>query len=66
MFNLDISELDTQFGVIPTDPAQGLYTIRIDAKASVQVEKALASRPPDPAEGIFSNPQIDTFGTSEE
>ncbi|MFN8493788.1 MAG: hypothetical protein U0350_39665 [Caldilineaceae bacterium] len=65
LFNLKPHEVDPQFGVIATDPTEGLYTILIDPKASKRVEAALATRAHDSAEGIFANPRIEPFGPPE-
>lgn len=62
MFDLHDYEIDTQFGVIATDPVEGLYTVLMDAKATVRVENRLAKRTKDPSEGIFANPRIEPFG----
>ena len=66
LFNIKSDEIDAEFGVIATDPNNGIYTVLIDAKASERVESVLATRPKDPAEGIFSNPRIEPFGPPEE
>ncbi|WP_296679183.1 hypothetical protein [Novosphingobium sp.] len=61
LFSLAPDELDRQFGVIATDPADGLYTVLIDARAAPRVSAALAARPAHPAEGLFANPPIEPF-----
>jgi hypothetical protein len=66
LFNLKANEIDAEFGVIATDPIEGLYTVLIDARARKRVEAVLATRPHDPAEGIFANPRIEPFGPPEE
>lgn len=65
LFNLDVGEIDVQFGVIATDPTEDLYTVLVVAKASKRIEAVLATRPRDPAEGIFANPRIEPFGPPE-
>jgi hypothetical protein len=65
LFNLKADEIDTQFGVITTDPAEGIFTVLVAAKASERVNAVLATRPPNPAEGIFANPRIEPFGQPE-
>ena len=62
MFNLKPDEIETQFGIIATDPVEGIYTVLVDTTASGRVEAVLAARPSDPAEGIFANPRIEPFG----
>ena len=61
MFDLRKGEIDDQFGVIATDPAEGIYTVLIAAHATPRAEAKLACRPRDPAEGIFANPPIEPF-----
>jgi hypothetical protein len=65
MFGLRINEIDSQFGVIATDPTEGIYTVLVAAKASKRVEAILATRSPNPAEGIFANPRIEPLGQQE-
>lgn len=65
LFDLEADEIDTQFGIIATDPTEGLYTVLVAAKASERIETMLATRPRDPAEGIFANPRIEPFGLPE-
>ena len=62
LFNLRANEVDTAFGVIAADPAEGLYTVLIDARARNRVDAALAKRTRDTAEGVFANPRIEPFG----
>ena len=65
LFGLEADEINTQFGVIATDPTEGVYTVLVATKASKRVETVLDSRPRDPAEGVFSNPRIEPFGPPE-
>lgn len=65
LFHLEADEIDTQFGVIATDPTEGIYTVLVNAKASQRVQAVLDTRPPHPGEGIFSNPRIEPFGQPE-
>lgn len=62
LFNLTAGEIDAQFGVLPTDPSEGLYTVLVDVRASERIKNVLATRPSDPAEGLFANPPIEPFG----
>jgi hypothetical protein len=62
LFNLNLDEIDTQFGVIAIDPAEGVYTVLVAATASERVKAVLATRPRDPVEGLFANPKIEPFG----
>jgi hypothetical protein len=66
LFNLSADEVDTEFGVIATDPFEGLYTVLVEAHASDRIEAVLATRTKNPAEGIFSNPRIEPTGPPEE
>lgn len=66
LFNLDVSEIDADFGVIATDPENDFYTILVDAQASQRANEALAKRSGDAGEGLFANPPIDPFGPPEE
>jgi len=65
MFNLDVNEIDPQFGVIATNPTEDIYTVLVAVKASERVKNVLATRPNNPAEGIFANPRIEPFGLPE-
>jgi hypothetical protein len=65
LLKLPIKQIDASFGVITTDPAENLYTVMIDEAAAAKVEKIIAARKAHPAEGIFSNPKIEPFGTPE-
>jgi hypothetical protein len=62
LFALKPDEIDPKFGVIATDPSEGIYTVLIDAKATKRVEATLKTRSYDPAEGVFANPKIEPFG----
>jgi hypothetical protein len=59
---LDSGELDPDFGVIATDPARGLYAVRIAAEAAPRAREALAARGIGGPEGVFSDPGIDPAG----
>lgn len=63
---LDAAELDADFGVIATDPDDGLYTVRVRRDAADKARKALEAREADSAEGIFSDPRIAPFGPPED
>ena len=65
MFDLQADEIDPHFGVIATDPAQGLYTALVAVTATGRVQAVLATRHRDPAEGLFGNPRIEPFGPPE-
>ncbi|MDX1998048.1 MAG: hypothetical protein SF066_10050 [Thermoanaerobaculia bacterium] len=65
LFDLKEAELDPDFGIIATDPGAGLYTVLVAESASERVSAVLATRPPDPAEGLFGNPRIEPVGPPE-
>ena len=62
LLGLDPAELDSEFGVIPTDPDAGLYTVRVSTAAAARARAALDRRGVGGAEGIFSDPRIAPFG----
>ena len=62
---LDAQELDSEFGVIATDPPRSLYTVLVDAAAAERAQRRVKSGSSD-AEGIFSNPQVAPFWPPEE
>jgi hypothetical protein len=49
-------EIDAEFGVVPIDPDNHLYSVLVDEQASARV----AGQPG--VEGPFSNPRIEPFG----
>ena len=53
---VDVTAIDAQFGVIPIDPTQGLYSVQVAPAASGRGSGQ------EPYRGPFSNPRIDTFG----
>ena len=60
-FGLQADEVDRDFGVIETDPAEHLYTILIEESAASKVSDG------DDWEisGPYSNPRIEPFGPPE-
>jgi hypothetical protein len=54
---VDVTAIDAQFGVIPIDPTQGLYSVEVDA---AQLPAEVAGQ--EPYRGPFSNPRIESFG----
>ena len=52
-------DLDAEFGVIPVDPEQRLYSVMVEERASA----AAAERPG--TGGPFANPKIEPFGPPE-
>jgi hypothetical protein len=63
---VDLADLDPDFGVIPTDPDNGLYTVRVSAEAAPRAQRALERRGIGGAEGVFSDPRIAPFGPPED
>lgn len=54
---VDLSSLDSEFGVTAIDPRRGLYAVMVDERVAASLQ------PDDPAAGgPFSNPAIGTFG----
>ena len=49
-------EIDAEFGVVPIDPDNHLYTVLVEEQASARV----AGQPG--VEGPFANPRIEPFG----
>lgn len=65
MFDLGAEEIDSDFGVISTDPNDNLFVVLVDGSAKIRVEAALHHRPADPAEGLFANPTVEPFDPTE-
>ena len=58
-----VSALDSAYGVVPTDPAAGLFAVMVDKAHSRRAANKLGMAPDD--EGIFANPPIAPFGPPE-
>lgn len=58
-FALDAGDVDAEYGVVATDPADDLYVVRIDARAAAKLRAAPSS---DRAEGVFGDPRIEPVG----
>jgi hypothetical protein len=58
-----VADLDTGYGVVPTDPDAGLHAVMLRAALADKVAARLAVG--DPAEGVFANPRIEPFGPPE-
>ncbi|RJL31612.1 hypothetical protein [Bailinhaonella thermotolerans] len=56
---LDRDEVDVEYGLVPVDPDDGLYALRVTRAAAVR-----AGQRPD-AEGPFADPRIEPFGPPE-
>lgn len=61
-FGLGELEMDAEFGVIATDPAESLYCVLLTAEAAGRATARLGKASGDPAQGGFSNPQVEPFG----
>jgi hypothetical protein len=58
-FNLRPEEIDRNYGVVASDPVDGLYVVLVDPAAQARIDAALAAQPADPATGVFSNPRVE-------
>jgi hypothetical protein len=54
---VNVGAVDAEFGVIPIDPSQGLYSVQVDA---AQLPSGVDGQ--EPYRGPFSNPRIEHFG----
>ena len=57
---LAVTAFDASYGIVPSDPADRLFTALVSRDFADQVADRL--RGGDPAEGVFSNPRIEPFG----
>lgn len=55
-----VAALDAAYGIVPTDPANRLFTVLVQRDLADRVAARL--RGGDAAEGVFSNPRIEPFG----
>jgi hypothetical protein len=62
LFGLDPADVDAEFGVVATDPAAGLFVVRVENRGLEEARAALARRAPHPGEGLFSDPPVEPFG----
>jgi hypothetical protein len=60
LLGLAPGEVDPEFGVVPIDPTERLYTILVDEAAAQRIADA------PQVEGVFGNPRIEGFGPEEE
>ncbi|MGW4642504.1 hypothetical protein ACWEN6_28580 [Sphaerisporangium sp. NPDC004334] len=51
---LSEEEVDTAYGLVPLDPGQGLYAVRVTEQAGHRVTP--------PGEGPFADPPIEPYG----
>jgi hypothetical protein len=49
-------QLDAEFGLVPVDPDNNLYSVMVDERAAERAGRRAG------AEGPFSNPRIEPFG----
>ncbi|MGH9178048.1 MAG: hypothetical protein ACRD0N_05785 [Acidimicrobiales bacterium] len=65
MFGLEPGEVDEAYGVVPTDPSEGVYVVLVRPEAAEKVQGRLAARPPHPVEGLFGNPRVEATSPPE-
>ena len=56
LLNLDVGDLDEDFGVVPIDPDKSLYSILVDERAVPSTNEAVGD-----VKGPFANPRIEPF-----
>jgi hypothetical protein len=61
-FDIRADLIDSEFGVIATDPQAGLYTILVDQAVAEKLDRDLKQEDRDEATGSFANPKIEPFG----
>jgi hypothetical protein len=59
LLGLGEGEIDPSFGVVNISPSEHLYTILVDEATAARVQGA------DQVEGVYGNPRIEPFGSSE-
>lgn len=57
-----VADIDPDYGLVPTDPAAGLYALMLRAGRADAAAARLAGG--DPAEGVFANPRIEPMDPS--
>jgi len=62
IFGLDAADVDEAFGVVATNPTDGIYVMLVKPEATGKVQAGLAMRPKHPAEGLFGNPRVEATG----
>ena len=55
--NLAEDEVDPTYGLVPLDPDQGLFAVRITDTAAARLGAVTSE-----ADGVFSDPGIEPFG----
>jgi hypothetical protein len=61
IFGIKPEDLDSDYGVIATDPSARLYTVLVNTSTEPKIKAALAQRPKYPDEGLFGNPRVEGF-----
>ena len=56
---LSDEDVDTGYGLVLIDPAQGLYGLRVTDEAARRVDPAAIAQPD---EGVHADPRIEPFG----
>jgi len=54
---VSVADVDDQFGVVPINPAEGLYAVQVK-ESSVEIRRAARGG----YQGPYSNPEIAPFG----
>jgi len=62
LFELSAADVDENYGVTATDPANGIYVILVKPEAAQKAQSALAKRQPHSKEGLFGNPRVEPTG----
>jgi hypothetical protein len=61
ILGVDVSAMDTAFGVVPIDPENGKYAVQVRASAVSNSGKTA-----DGVNGPYSNPRIEGYGPKNE
>jgi hypothetical protein len=62
LFGLSSDDVDRGYGVVTTDPREGLYVILVKDHALAKVKAVFESRAKHPAEGVYGNPRVEPMG----
>jgi hypothetical protein len=60
-FDLSLDDVDAQYGVVPTDPVNGFYVIRVRDHALAKLRHRLQLRGVRRGEGLFGDPAVESF-----
>lgn len=56
---LSNDDVDTGFGLVPIDPAKGLYGLRVTDEAARRIDPSAVS---EADEGVYADPHIEPYG----